>query len=348
MRYRHYFAASISIFALMVTTLQAEDDECCDEPSKFSMRQKFFGNFEFLYWKVKEGSLEYALQMKQPAASSTAPIFATGDYKISDFNWAPGFRVAFGYHRAPHYWEMFGQYTWYQAFGSHHSNHSAESNKFLNANWTTITSSPLERATSHIHFHYQVADFLVTRVFDPNPHLRLRVVGGVTAAFISQHWRIDYFNFVGDHDEIKNKWRFTSGGLRVGLTADWFLTECLFLSGKASFATLMGPYKNNSLQKTSVSTGGYDPNIPVRDAWIKDARLALHTQILLGLSYQHTFGECNPLDFEFFAGYEFNGWFNLHEVYHSSFDLPNSPKTNFLNTGTIGIQGLNLRATFGF
>lgn len=338
-------AFSLSIHAGEYACQEFEEEE--NELYRFSTRQKYFANVEFLYWKVKESSLEYAVKMDH-AAASTSPVFANGNYKIAEFNWDPGFRASFGFYRAPHFWEMFWQYTWFYTKGSNHSRHNLASNKFINSSWETITSAPLSDATSRIDFHYQVGDYLVTRVFDPNPHLRMRFVGGITAAFIDQCWKVNYFNFTNDFDEIKNKWRFVGGGLRLGMTVDWYLSWELYFTGKASLGTLIGPYKNQARQRTSISTGGYDPNIPIRDVTYNDARVAFNSQILLGLSYQNTFGECSPWDLELFTGYEFNGWFNLHEVYRSSFSAPNAFKETNLNTGGIGLHGYTFRATIGF
>lgn len=341
------FISSILLFsssALLAASNCYEPDEDANEESKFEAVQRFFASAEFLYWTVQEGALDYAIHMNHPAPA--APAFASGDYKIADFNWAPGFRVVAGYYRAPHYWEAFGQYTWFYSKNSNRTFAPSHPGEFLSATWAELTPPPLQMAESHIDIHYQIGDLLVTRVFDPNPHLRMRWVGGFTAAFIEQNWKIDYTNLIDGFDHIKNKWRFVGGGLRLGITVDWFWTGKIFLSGKASIATLVGAYHNKAEQTTNAA--GFDPKVPVRDVLYNSPRFAFHSQIMIGPSYLTHI--CWPGDwsFELFAGYEFNAWFNLQEVYRSSQSAGGFPKETNLETGVLGFHGLSLRATIGF
>jgi hypothetical protein len=333
--------SSISLFAVTDT---GEPEEKETEENKFDMRQKIFGSAEFLYWTVQEGALDYAIHMKNPAPA--APIFGTGNYKIANFNWAPGFRVVAGFYRAPHYWEVFGQYTWFYAKNSNRTFAPSGAGEFLNATWAEMTTPPLHSAESHIDIHYHVGDLLVTRVFDPNPHLRMRWVGGMTTAFIDQNWKIDYNNFLGGFDHIKSKWKFAGGGLRLGITVDWFWTGEIFLTGKASIATLVGAYHNRAKQTTNAA--GFDPDVPVRNVLYNSPRFAFHSQILLGPSYQTSFCRPGLWDFELFVGYEFNAWFNLQEVYRTGLSTGGFAKETNLETGVLGFHGASIRATIGF
>ncbi|HSX03683.1 MAG TPA: Lpg1974 family pore-forming outer membrane protein [Rhabdochlamydiaceae bacterium] len=336
-----FVLSSATVFAV-TDTGQPEENET--EESKFDMRQRLFGSLEFLYWTVQEGALDYAIHMNHPAPAAAA--FATGDYKIADFDWSPGFRAVLGFYRAPHYWEVFGQYTWFYSKGSNRAFAPSEAGEFLSATWGEMTTPPLQSAESHISLHYHIGDLLVTRVFDPNPHLRMRWVGGITTAFIEQSWRIDYYNFSLGHDHIKNKWKFAGGGLRIGITVDWFWTGSIYLSGKASVATLVGAYHNHAKQTTNAA--GFDPKIPVRNVIYNSPRFAFQSQILIGPSYQKSYCWPREWDLEVFVGYEFNAWFNLQEVYRSTQSLPGFPKETNLETGVLGFHGLSLRATIGF
>ncbi len=334
----------LPLSCLLAVTDTGEPEEKETEVSKFDTRQRIFGSLEFLYWTVQEGALDYAIHMKHPAPA--APSFASGNFKTADFDWAPGFRIVAGFYRAPHYWEVFAQYTWFYSKGSNRTFAPSEAGEFLSATWAEMTTPPLQTAESHIDIHYQIGDLLVTRVFDPNPHLRMRWVGGITTAFIDQNWKIDYFNFVGGHDHIKSKWKFAGAGLRLGITVDWFWTGKIYFTGKASIATLVGAYHNRARQTTNAA--GFDPEVPVRDVLYNSPRFAFHSQILLGPSYQTSFCGCKQWDLELFAGYEFNAWFNLQEVYRSSQSAGGFPKETNLETGVLGFHGIVLRATIGF
>lgn len=332
-----YCIYSFLASTLLLGHLNAEEEDEDYDPIKFPTRQTFFSNAEFLYWKVAEGALDYAIRMEEPAAQPL--VFASGDYKKARYDWAPAFRLGFAYYRAPHLWEMLWQYTWFFSNGSNETHIPGGANEFLTATWNELTSPPLERATSEITLHYHLGDYLVARVFDPNPHLRLRLYGGLTSALIKQNWKVSYYNFIDAHDDLKNKWRFFGGGLRLGLNADWFQGGCIYITGKTSIASLVGSYRNHAFQTTGPDS------TPIRNATYKDPRLVFHAQFILGPSYQRSFGTCKCWDLEIFGGYEFNTWFNLQEVYRSSLSSPAAFKETNLETGMLGFHGLTARIT---
>jgi hypothetical protein len=316
----------------------------CDDWTLFVHRRQVFVNAEFLYWTVQEGALDFALKMRQPAFGPT-PAFATGSYKIGKYDWRPGMRVSIGWYNEPKYWEVLAQYTWLYDKGVNHAHKPKEEDLFLNSTWGIMTSPPLESATSHLGFHYHVGDALVARVFDPNPHFRFRLVGGITTAYIKQKWRIAYDNGI-DHDLLKNQWRYWAAGLRLGMTLDWFWTSHIYFSGKTSIATLLGGYKNIAVQTTTANPGGVNnPSLPIRHPRYHDHRFAFHVQFLLGPSWQQIF-DCWA--FELFAGYEFNLWLNLQEVFRSTQSGPSFPKETWMANGLLGLQGLTARLTIGF
>lgn len=316
-----------------------------DDPNLFVHHRQICLNTEFLYWTVNEGATDYALRMNQPAWGPTE-AFAKGTYKIADYNWCPGFRVAVTWYNAPRFWETWGQYTWLYASGHQTAHKPSADNLFLNSTWGIITSSPLAEASSNLSLHYQLADLLVARVFDPNPHLRLKLFGGATLGYIQQKWKLRYENFALESDQIHNHWRYLGGGIRFGLCVDWFWTHRFYFTGKTSFATLMGNYVNHSSQHTTANpTGLNNPELSVRSPDWEDYRFAFHAQFLLGPSWQRPF-ECWSI--EVFAGYEFNVWLNIDEVYRSSQSGPSNTKETWINYGVFGLQGLTARLTIGF
>lgn len=325
-----------------------EPEACCPyecvDTSLFVHRRQTFVSTEFLYWVVEEGAMDFAIKMREAAYGPT-PAFATGKYQVAKYDWRPGFRISAGWYNEPKYWEVFAQYTWFYDKGINHAQKPSEFDLFLNSTWGILSAPPLETAKSHLCVHYHVADALVSRVFDPNPHFRFRLVGGATAAFVKQNWHLIYSSAT-DEDRLKNSWRYFGGGFRLGMTADWFWTSHVYLSGRTSIATLIGTYKNNATQTTTANPGGVnDPSLPVRHSRFKDHRFAFHVQFMLGPSWQQIF-DCWA--FEFFAGYEFNIWLNIHELFRSTQSGPSSPKGTRMENGMFGLQGLTARLTIGF
>lgn len=304
----------------------------------------YFTNAEFLYWTVDEGALDYALKMQEPAFSNAA-TYATGRFKNAIFDWDPGFRIGIGHFNAPHFWDVTAQYTYLHAEGSNHAKAPDESDEFLVGTWigpdfsTTGSAIPLEHAHSHIHFKYNLVDFLFTRRFYPNPHLRLNLFGGATSAFIYQKWRVRYTDFDDNHSHIRNRWQFIGAGLRLGVHLDWYMGWNLYLTGTASTAILSGEYKNRAFQKIESSS------LPVRNTHFRDIRLAYTTQFALGPSWQRSFTNFRT---ELFLGYELTMWFNLHAIYRSSLAGAPASKDTYINDSAVGLQGLTFRWTMDF
>ena len=318
------------------------------EPPLFVQRRQVFINTELLAWTVEETPLDYALRMNSPAWGPS-PAFAKGRYKTAELDWAPGFRLGIGWFNQPRYWEIMWQYTQLFTSGSNDSHKPKADDDFLVSTWNIMTPAPLRKAESHISFHYRVADMIVSRVFDTNPHLRMRLIAGLTTSWMDQVWKIRYFDFNQNEDLIKNFWHYWGTGFRMGLSADWFWSGHFYFTGKITFATLMGAYRNKVKQSTTYNQGNpaNDTDILVRNATYRTNRFAFQNQFQIGTTYQQIF--CDWA-FELFAGYEFNIWFNLHEVYRSTqaASPPGNPIETRMSNGLLGLQGFTFRATFGF
>jgi hypothetical protein len=291
----------------------------------------------FLFWRVQESALDYALKMQHASPSST--VYAQGKYHTATFDGEPGFRVAASYFRAPKYWEMWLQYTRLTARGKNSVERPDQSDRFLTGTWPEIIDTPLSKANSYIHLNYNVTDFFVDRFFNPNPHLRIRLLGGGTVAWMNQNWVVRYFNESEAITQIRNRWKFIGGGFRIGTMVDWYCGYDLYLTSSTTLATVLGSYHNQSMQTASTET------LPVRDAHYSDIRPAVSIQALLGLSWQKNF--CSTR-MEIFGGYELNSWFNLNEVYRSTSSSSAGAKETWINTGMIALQGLTTRATLDF
>lgn len=289
----------------------------------------------FLFWRVQEGALDYALKMEHPGVTG----YAQGKFHNATFNGDPGFRVALSYFRAPKYWEIWGQYTRMTSRGKNSVGAPGGSGEFLNGTWPQFITAPITHAESHIHLNYNVADLLVDRFFNPNPHLRIRFLGGGSAAWISQNWHIHYENAATENTLIRNWWRFIGGGVRIGSMIDWFCGFDTYLTATVTGATFLGTYENKARQTASTST------LPIRDSHFSDVRSAFTVQAIFGPSWQKNFASSRM---EIFAGYEINTWFNLQEVYRSTLGAANTAKETLINNSLIALQGLTARMTIDF
>jgi hypothetical protein len=292
----------------------------------------------FLYWRVQEGALDYALKMQEAAPG--ANVYAQGKFHKATFNGDPGFRVALSYFRAPHYWEIWGQYTRFVTSGKDRVGMPESSDIFLTGTWPQIIAAPLSEAESSIHLNYNMGELLVDRFYNPNPHLRLRLLGGGVVSWIHQNWNVHYKNLAGEESSLRNYWKFVGGGLKIGTMIDWYCGWDIYLTSTASISTLLGSYHNETKQIAS------ELLTPVRNTHSRDVRTAFSVQGVFGPSWQKNF--CHSR-MEIFAGYEINTWFNLQEQYISSkaTTLGESTQT-WVNSGLIALQGLTARMTLDF
>jgi hypothetical protein len=308
-----------------------------------------FVNLEFLYWTVNESAMDYALKMKNSAWGN--PTEGVGHYKVIDFDWSPGFRMNVGYFNAPHYWDAFVQYTYFKCTGDDNTKAPDAPNLYLNGTWSQPaygpTDIPLAKARTSVEFNLNIFEMLATRRFFPNPHLRMRLYGGATVAWIHQNWEIDYHDTADNTSHLHSHWRFTGAGIKAGYIVDWFLGKGgIFFTGAISGAVYAGNYHNVSKQRSSDSTGGhFDTSLPLRNVHYKDTRLIPYIQVLAGPSWQMAFGSYRT---ELFAGYELNFWSNLHEVYRTTAGSPQQAKQTIMSNSVVGIQGLTVRWNLDF
>lgn len=349
------FLASVVAMALPLSGMAIQTNKrcCCDpcyipdgEPDLFKRCDQIVSSHaEFLYWTVIEGDLDYALKMRSDAWGPTNS-YAQGRFEKATYGFDPGFRLGFLYFRAPHYWEVRWQYTRMTNRGTNHSSKPTPGNQFLTGTWPQITNQPLAGIKSEIHLNYNVFDWLITRVFFPNPHLRLRVLGGACTVWMDQDWKVRYSDSTPNTTTIRNKWHFVGAGLKSGSMADWYWTGDLYMTAAGYFGVLVGNYSNHARQTTTFQpTVNDDTSVPVRNASFHDTRPTVLMQMMLGPSYQKNF-PCNRI--EIFAGFEMTSWFNLQEIYRSTSGSPQDAKETWINSSLMALYGLSTRLTVDF
>lgn len=307
-------------------------------------KQVISGHAEFLYWRVQEGCLDYALTMDTQAWGPTLN-YAQGTYQTQAWNGDPGFRVATSFFRAERLWEIKWEYTRMTARGSSQVSKPQESLDYLTGTFPQIMST-LSSANSSIHMNYNVFDMLIDRFFNPNPHLRLRLIAGGSAAWINQNWNVHYSDFSNHTTSVHNKWAFIGGGFKSGFMVDWFWGyDYIYATLKMLAGGYIGSYENHSKQKTDYPQPNSNPGVPFKNATYQDIRPVFTFQIQIGPSWQKNTSHNR---FEVFAGWECNGWLNIHEVYRSSFGSPSEPKETYINNSLIALQGLTTRFTVDF
>ncbi|MCB1106837.1 MAG: hypothetical protein KDK76_01930 [Chlamydiia bacterium] len=339
-----YFLLSLLVFPLLAFAHPQEEDQ--DLFSKDDAA--FLMTGEYLYWTAHEGALDYAIRMRA-AAWGPSDSFAQGDVERAEFKWENGYRFAIGYYRAPNFWEADFQWTYIHFEGNNRAKRPpANENRFITGTFPQIFPAPMDHATSHIYMHYKLADLIAHRIFHPfdNPHLRIKLLGGMTGVWLHQGWNIRYFDAQLNNTKIQNQWKFWGFGFRAGLSFDWFWGDDFYATGKMSTGLAVGHYQNHSKQETSVILQpGDHPNIPIRDLYYDDYRISYTAQFLLGPSYQKSF---DTWRIELFVGYEMTIWSNLQEIFRSTRAPADQAKETWLSIGLVSLHGLTTRATINF
>lgn len=298
--------------------------------------QLWAGHAEFLYWATVEGGLNYAVKMNHPGPDISAAI---GKFHNSEYNIEPGLRVSVSFFRAPHYWELWYSYTRLTARGTDRVSAPSGTGEFLDAAWPFPGSDPLTNAKSSIHLNYNVADGYFCRVFHPNEHLRVRMIGGISGTWLDQTLGISYKDAIGNTEFVRTQWKYWGCGLRGGIMGDWYWYSDFYITSRATLAAYVGNYRNRTYQAASTQS------LPLRNADYTDARGVINAQFLLGPSWQKSHPKWR---IELFAGYEINMWANLQEVYHSTLGTPQAPKETWINSSLLTLNGLTTRITIDY
>jgi len=327
-------------------------DHCPSEPDPYDCDldlfrrncQVYSSHLEFLFWKTVANDLIYAQKMNQSAWGPDNNGIQ-GAYNTSCYNIEPGFRLSQSFFRATRYWEIWWSYTRMTSRGENTTTASSVPTEFVTSAWELPFMSALSSAKSSLHLNYNVADMFIDRLFYPNPHLRVRMIAGLTGTWLGQNWTARYFDISNNSARIRNAWNYWGCGMRFGMTADWFWTEDIYFTVKGTLAALMGSYHNRTLQTSSVLAPGYNSTLPIRNASYRDTRATGNVQVMIGPSWQKNWTKTR---IELFTGYELNVWTNLQEVYHSTLGTPSAAKPSWINNGFLALHGLTSRITFDY
>lgn len=292
----------------------------------------FFINAEALYWTAYGDCLKYAWIGTSDNLN--------GHYKKAHFKWDLGTRISFGYFNASKHWELQMQYVWHYISGAKTIYRPTSTYGDIYICWPH-SGYVCTQAHNNVALHYQTLDLLADRVFIPNPHFRLRFVGGLTTAKMKESFNTWAYTSQDD-TRVETMWKYLGIGLKLGTSLDWFLGKNFYLTGSCALGALIGHHKSD----IDYSITGY-LNLSENTKY-KDWRPACSAQFLAGPSWQKSFGKCRV---EVFAGYEITEWFNVLEILGMAdvnsgwSDL--SPRTR-TERSALGLHGLTCRLSFNF
>ncbi len=252
---------------------------------------QFFGSGEFLIWRPRLDSTDYAL------VDPTNNLTPQGKVRNLKYDSNGGFRVGMGYRVPGQGWDVGVTYTYFRTNGD-----AAVGAPPGGVIYPTLTRpgvvDRVGTAAVSGGLDYNVFDLDVGRTWEVDPHFVMRAFGGVRWARINLDQTATYNGIHANNAVVRNSADFTGTGPTAGLEARWAVTHGLAMFGNVRGGLLYGEF-GNAVRETNGN--GQVLNADVSDDF---TGLAPFASVALGGSYTW-----NTLTFS--AGYEVTQYFNL-------------------------------------
>ncbi|NGX45334.1 MAG: hypothetical protein K940chlam2_00483 [Chlamydiae bacterium] len=322
---------------------QREDSSC--EPFRNCYNITLSGSV--LLWQVHEEGLDYVIKNN----AGLAFIDDNGSVKRIDFDWDWGFRLALGYNTDCKM-DFYLNWTYYSTDGSDSASAAFPASIF--PVWTipgsSLTASTEAEASWRLRLN--ILDLQMSALFSPCGFLDLKPRIALTTAWIDQKFNINSSGglskgtaaFVVLDDDIDMKNDFWGIGPKFGVDTNWLLGCGFTFFGNADVSILYGEFDIS--QQESVLLEGITPAIVYLDLkndkfWLSRANL----DFILGLRWERTFQKgCYHFALE--ASWENLFFFGQNQL--KRFVDDTNPGIAIPVAGDLTIQGLTLRASFGF
>ncbi len=315
----------------------------------------FYATGQFLYWQTLEDNLAYAID--QP--NTTENISLVGKLKNNGFRYDPGVRAAAGYIFSPETWDASLEYTYFHNEGGRGKD--TPNGHTMQGLFPDELPGIIRRVSSNVNLQYQVVDLSLKHQIHLTPHYRMQFLVGGRGAWLSQGWNVQYktplelvppfltvLPAVFLKTTVKNNWKFSGGGIRAGLTFDWFLPWGFGLHFEGIGSAILGWYKN---KYSVLKTQAYDPMTSppaystIGKIKLKNTRIVPNWQLLLGVDWRLALGKGAV---RFFAGWELNLWSRLSQTYYYAAEPLTTAKVGSWVRESINIQGLTAGGTLEF
>ncbi|MBA4187873.1 MAG: hypothetical protein C0467_07630 [Planctomycetaceae bacterium] len=252
----------------------------------------FYGTAEYLLFRPRSGSFDYAL------VNSTGGLATVGPIRSLSYDLASGFRVEGGYHFDTG-WDAAFAYTYLQADGG--SSAAAAPGQVLLPTLTRpgLTDNALT-ALAEANLNYSLYDMVIGKRLALDNHFAVRAFGGFRFAEINQRFNTLYNGLDAQLAAVNTSSRYSGFGPIVGGEA--ILTACRGFHGyaRASGGLLTGRSRNSLLETNSAGATTYvDSDNNVR-------KVVPVASIAIGGGWQYRTVSIR-------AGYEVTQWFGLTE-----------------------------------
>ncbi len=257
---------------------------------------------DILYWKIEESGLDF---MTENAITIGENHGAGGDYIRARYDWDAGFRVSMTGRVGEDKWDIKGQYGYFSADGTREYNRAE--NHTIQATFPQQIAN-LQKATSQISLRCHFGDLLLQKLFYSSPRTKMNFINGMTMVWMKQRWAVVYNNNTTTQCQVKPKWNFKGGGIKLGLNVDWILGHGFNWSSKGTISELWGNYDNRMRVFTE---GNGNVITQYEDSHLDEFRLATNIDFQMGPSWEKNFKNWG---LKLLLSYETNIWFNVQQI----------------------------------
>lgn len=292
-----------------------------------------------LYWKAYVPNQWYAVSVPElpPAFNSSANWL--GDLKEPTYQGAFGFRAGTAYNFTKQPFGLHLDFTYFHDTGSS----SAMQNPF-STDSLTATDAPflIQEGSSNLKLRYHVWDLYALYSVLRENHYAVNLQFGAIGAWIAQNNTVLYFaptqpSYV--NYDIQTKWRYAAGGPKIGVNAEYRIIANFGIHAGANFAATVGSYQL-TFKRTTPPLSPADYANVTGNINFSERKWIYSLQAVAGLAYTLAL-DCFSLDF--YADYEANIWFDLHQQVIGRATQLTSSRILTLNNENLSTQGV----TFG-
>ena len=349
--------ATTSLYAIPQGPCDVKPQVCCEEPKpgpfafsypfdmNISCPRDFYVHVDGLAFQAKEEGLDFAIANGTGVANlplSNGEVMGfSSDHDDWDYN--PGMRVGIGFYLDHDCWNVDFNWTWVN-ITNYENAYSGSSTgilvpQLLLGDTTGGPDISNKTAGAKWDSSYNTLDLKLAKPYYVSRYVVFSPHFGVRAAWIDQHFSVDYAGSLGGavraiHHSDNDMWGF---GVRTGLNTDWMLGKGWSLFGNAAASILFSKYSvEQHLQYGAAPLKGFDLD---HDFYQNTPNF----ELALGIAWGQYFNK-NKYHVGLRAAYEFHEWISLNNIRKFSNGFPNYP-SDTVARGNFSMNGFSLSLT---
>jgi hypothetical protein len=255
------FSLSIKVAASENEVVSSENRECpvYAIPSPAGCKSCTYGFGEFLYWKVHEDGLAWAVSQTDNFNLSASPTTAEPRW-----HWKPGFRIGLGHLFERDGWDLSLAYTRYRS-------HAKSAKTFIAdppIAFSLFDANSSAGGDAKWSLNYDTLDLALKKPFYIGAKVILNPALALFGAWTSEKYSID--NILSGtpplaSNHMSNKQRLSCVGPKTGLASIWHLTNGWSIFGEGSMAFLWSDYHISRHDTNNDGVGGIIVNANLKN-----------------------------------------------------------------------------------